>query len=62
MHSALERKNSAVQPSGDQVTRQETFLLQGSHSSDLVVDVEIADSILQRPLILLMRPSDGELG
>jgi len=62
MHSALERKNSAVQPSGDQVTRQETFLLQGSHSSDLVVDVEIADSILRRPLMFLMRPSDGELG
>jgi hypothetical protein len=62
VHSALERQDSAVQPSGDQVTRLKTFLLQSGNPLDLVVNVEIADSVLQRPLILLVRPSDRELG
>src|SRR3954471_18138655 len=62
MHSALQRKNSGMEPSCCKVSRQETLLLQLGDPCNLMINIAVADSILQGPLELVMWPCDGELG
>ena len=62
VHSALKRKHSGLKPSSRKVSRQEPLLLQLGDPCDLMVDVQVTNAILQRTLIFLSRPCEGELG
>jgi hypothetical protein len=62
MHSALQRKDSSVEPGSGEVGWQEPLPLQSEDPADLAVDVAIAGAALVRPLEFLSRPLRGELG
>ena len=62
VHSALQREHSDLKPSGYKVSRKESFLFQLGDPGDLGINIAVSDAILQRPLVFLSRPGEGELG
>jgi hypothetical protein len=46
VHSALQREHSDLKPSGYQISRKKSFLLQLGNSGNLGVDIKVSDTTL----------------